>query len=353
MYEGNHVEALRNRLAATWPNLDKARVEACEKLSVLNAALAEFKVPDTAIVSFGSLARLEFTSGSDIDWTLLLDGPASPEHLDTSLAIAKKLAELENKPPGREGTFGSLASSHDLVHHIGGEDDTNANTTRRSLLLLESTALVNSPIHERVLASLLKRYLKEDDSLWRPTNQTKIPHFLLNDFARYWRTMTVDFAYKQRSRANEGFAIRNMKLRMSRKLIYMAGMLGCFKAHLNGYTEMSLDDYDTDHLLPAVEMMSETFRMPPLEILAAQLIRHEALYPATQELFSSYDLFVGLLADNEKRSRLSTLKRNEADTDPTYIEARDITHRFRDAIQAIFLTPTSPIGELAIRYGVF
>jgi len=36
---------------------------------------------DTDMVVFGSLARQECTSGSDIDWTLLIDGQANADHL--------------------------------------------------------------------------------------------------------------------------------------------------------------------------------------------------------------------------------------------------------------------------------
>ena len=34
-----------------------------------------------------------------------------------------------------------MAFSHEIVHHIGGQADTNRNTTQRILLLLEATAL--------------------------------------------------------------------------------------------------------------------------------------------------------------------------------------------------------------------
>jgi hypothetical protein len=53
----------------------------------------------------------------------------------------EQLENLSAKEVGREGLFGSMAFSHDLVHQIGGEDDTNRNTTRRILLLLESKVI--------------------------------------------------------------------------------------------------------------------------------------------------------------------------------------------------------------------
>lgn len=354
MSRGNHVVALQSRLGADWPHLTAAREAALEKLTVLRSALAQFEVPDTSIVVFGSLARLEFTSESDIDWTLLLDGASVPEHLDTAIAIAQKLAELENKKPGREGTFGSLAPSHDLIHHIGGEDDTNSNTTRRSLLLLESKSLLNSEAYDRVRANLLKRYLQEDGGIWRESNPYKVPHFLLNDFARYWRTMTVDFAYKQRSRANEGFALRNIKLRMSRKLIFIAGLLACFKCHLDmkdGHEAHQF--YKKENVLQVVATMRETFSATPLDILASILIHYESLLTSVNELFRSYDAFIGVLSDKEKRERLSSLKPDKFESDPVYSEAREISHHFRKAVQDIFLNRDNEIGDLTIKFGVF
>ena len=86
----------------------------------------------------GSLARDEFTSGSDIDWMLLIDGQADPKHHDLYRLVDSRVRQLAVKSPGEEGTFGTMVFSHNLIHEIGGEDDTNLNLTRRSSLLLES-----------------------------------------------------------------------------------------------------------------------------------------------------------------------------------------------------------------------
>ena len=85
-----------------------------------------------------------------------------------------------------------------LIHEIGGEDDNNRNTTRRLLLLLESRAIGREDAYKRVVRSILERYLLEDRGFWRGT-QYRVPRFLQNDFARYWRTLAVDFAYKLRN----------------------------------------------------------------------------------------------------------------------------------------------------------
>lgn len=111
---------------------------------------------DLAIVVFGSLARNAFTEGSDIDWTLLVDGSADPHHQDVAHEISRHVHEAEGRPPGREGTFGSLTFSHDLIHLIGGEDDTNKNTTKRILLLLESCPIGGRDAYRRVLSNILR-----------------------------------------------------------------------------------------------------------------------------------------------------------------------------------------------------
>jgi predicted nucleotidyltransferase len=203
------VFALEQKLGVTWPNLHACEEATDEAVEKLRAVVGRLSTEDTSVVLYGSLARREFTADSDADWSLLVDGVADPQHLDSSLEIGKRIAEIPIKQPGREGTFGQLTFSHDLIHYIGGEDDTNANTTRRMLLLLESVPVGGADAYDRVLRNVLGRYLSEDYGWIHGRNPRGVPRFLQNDIARYWRTMAVDFAYKQRQRGGEGWALRS------------------------------------------------------------------------------------------------------------------------------------------------
>jgi len=269
-----------------------ARSAAQEKRDELRAALQGIDSEDTSVVVFGSLARDEFTAGSDIDWTLLVDGSADPKHLELARKVEQIVGEAVSKKPGREGTFGTLSFSHELVHRIGGEDDTNRNTTRRILLLLESDVVGRREAYDRVVANVLRRYVLEDRGFVQRAGPYHVPRFLLNDFARYWWTMAVDFAYKQRTRFGEGAAIRNMKLRMSRKLIYISGLLTCFGCEL-GFGTSRLDTVclEAASAPECIDCLRQRLGQTPLEILAGVLLRLDHLDGTARRILDAYDGF--------------------------------------------------------------
>ncbi|MHB8304159.1 MAG: nucleotidyltransferase domain-containing protein [Acidobacteriaceae bacterium] len=355
------LEILEKRTASNWEHLRAARQTSDRKRIEITAALKTFPTADASIVVVGSLAREEFTPGSDVDWTLLLDGMSRPQDEQLARDIRQVLDGMGEKQPGREGVFGTLVSSHDLIHRIGGETDTNANTTRRILLLLESVAIGTPDAHSRVLNNVLYRYLEEDRGLWFGSNQSKVPRFLFNDVARYWRTMAVDFAYKQRSRPEGGFLLRNTKLRMSRKLLFLAGMLICFDCHTRFEDSAERREfYKGKPVEHVIHRLREVLVQPPLEILASSLLIYTPFDDSIKNLFTAYDEFVGMLADDTllssgltKRKHLDTLHVDRIEKDPIASEAREISHRFRDAISELFLTKDTELGRLTLEYGVF
>jgi len=348
------VQALEKRLDVQWTNITNARELAAKTRSTLAQALRGIDSEDCSVVVSGSLARDEFTPGSDIDWTLLIDGQADPDVIELLPRIEQIVKKLEAKPLGREGTFGTMAFSHDLIHQIGGEDDTNRNTTRRILLLLESSPVSRPEAYERVLKNILQRYINEDDGFRRDSGQYHVPRFLQNDFARYWRTMAVDFAYKRRSRFGHGAAMRNFKLRMSRKLIYVSGLLTCFSCELKLSTRPRLFPCTAPLGAPeCVACLGDVLKLTPLEILATTLLAFPHLDATARKIFDSYDRFLGMLSEKKTREYLDDLPVDPSPQDATWDDARRITHEFRDALLDMFFDKQSRLYELTKMYGVF
>jgi predicted nucleotidyltransferase len=353
--EPSSVDRLSASSGVSWNNLAYAKIATTEKLKSLKKDLAGFDNADTSIVVFGSLARDEVTRGSDIDWTLLVDGKADPKHHDVAKEIECRIDEASK--PGREGIFGTLAFSHQILHFIGGGEDSNANITRRILLLLESTPIGNRGAWESVRSNLLRRYITEDHGLLQKKNSRGVPLFLLNDISRFWRTMVVDFAYKQRHRGNEGYALRNLKLGLSRKLIYASGLLACFGCDLD-FPEKRL--FESPNPQRATDHLLKTFRRNPLEILADAILKFEVLQDAGLRAFNAYDEFLGLLEDDTlldsgrcPREHLKMLAPEELESDPVFQKGKDMRRRFGEALLDIFLRIESPIQQLMIERGVF
>jgi predicted nucleotidyltransferase len=343
---------LAEKTGSSWDIISKARSNAETKRKELYEVLKGFDSSDTSIVVFGSLARDEFTSGSDIDWTLLIDGQSSPEHLNSALEIHNRIEEAKEKLPGREGTFGGLALSGELIHRIGGSDDTNRNTTQRILLLLESAAIGRTEAHERVIRNVLRRYVEEDYGVCHASGQFHVPRFLQNDISRYWRTVAVDFAYKQRQRRDQGWALRGAKLRLSRKLTYVAGLLTCFSCELQ--KEEILHGNGDSQLHPIVKHLSRYSQKTPLEIVAETIIALPGLESIGKELFDTYSEFLELLNDHEKREWLEKLEREQAQADEVYDQVRQLGHTFQRSLSKLFLEENgTKLFDLTKAYGVF
>jgi predicted nucleotidyltransferase len=158
----SHLDELRRECGCEWLAISRARELTRNKRDELRGLIASECSADSNLVVYGSMAREEMTSDSDLDWTLLLDKPVDPADLSTTQRIASKLSAAKFVEPGKTNIFGTMTSSHSLVHDICGHDDTNANTTRRILLLIESYVPSSREAYDRVRRHILYRYVEDD-----------------------------------------------------------------------------------------------------------------------------------------------------------------------------------------------
>ena len=353
-------ERLRDQLDAEWNAITEARERSKQALTKARDELSHrHLVPEgTDLIAYGSIARLELTAKSDLDWTLLTDTRADPGHNKIAQSIPGIVKSLNFEPPGPTRTFGTLIGSHDLVHTIGGQDDTNKNTTRRVLLLLESVSLTGDPnlIRSRVIRSILERYIDHDPSLsWRSSNPKLVPRFLLNDIVRYWRTLAVDYASKKWDNPQKS-PLKNIKLRFSRKLLFVKGVIMCLYCELNrekifgasapaGGDERAVAKLLTDRCARLAEV-------PALDLLCHMYLSFGRVTMA-REVMDAYNEFLAALDDADKRKHLEELNLDEAHADKDFCSLRDASGRFTRGLGEFLFRSDEQLRALAEKYLVF
>jgi predicted nucleotidyltransferase len=359
----DYVEQLSREIGASWPTLQLARKSATEVRQLLEEALGDIPSSDIDIVAFGSLARGEWTSGSDVDWTLLIDGQASPDHRSTARQVAKLLSTIQyegkNLPePGAEQIFGRMAFSHEIIHHIGGQVDSNRNLTQRVLLLLEATPIRSKkPVeeigpYERVVRGILFRYLHDDTNFFAAdAHDSRIPRFLLNDIVRYWRTMCVDFAYKEWEQAGGKWALRNIKLRMSRKMLFVSALLTVFSCYEN--PALALNVLGPANYVAAMQRHLNQFVQTPSLGIIAWSLGHLGLATECGLLFDQYEKFLQCLHSEGIRSQLGKLSPRQVYQDNEFLRVREMSHEVQRLLRYVFFEASTPLKKFTFDYGVF
>ncbi|WP_354700338.1 hypothetical protein DSM112329_00607 [Paraconexibacter sp. AEG42_29] len=321
---------LAERAGTDLPTLFAARALTATRLDARRTALRGLPHDrDTAVVLCGSWGRGEVTSASDDDWWVLVDGPARPQVQPLPAAVALALDEV---PPGTEGLFGTVAFRDDLRDQIGLAADTNANFTRRMLLVLESVAVTGQPAWSAARRAVLAGYLDDRSRDYRP------PRFFLNDIVRYWRTITVDFEGKDRSRGGDGWGLRAAKLRTSRKLLFASGLLPILECHRLQAHEM-------------LDALAADFAAPATDRIAAAFLRYDAIDLGIRVL-AAYDRVLTLLGDPEVRRHLIELTDDGAARSVAFTELRSLAAQLQSGLLSL-LFDDRRLAPVVREYAIF
>lgn len=308
---------------------------------------------DCSLVLFGSYARNEVTEESDLDWGVLIDGQVNDSHMEYALLVEERLKSSGKKMPGSSGVFGNLFFSHDIVHQIGGTTDTNENTTRRILLLLESTPLLGVEVWKRVIRAVLQRYFQQ--SVHFSPKHRRVPRFLLNDIVRLWRTMCVDYASKYQAQGGNKWALRNIKLRFSRKLIFSAGLCFCFACELS--PDFDQESQTAEFINFGLEFALRSPMMSLVEFIDSYCDSN-CKADVARAVIEGYASFLRALNDSSTRSTLESLSIADAEKSPAFSGLRTEGDRFSHALELLFFGKTCPedpktVIDLATRYALF
>ncbi len=353
-----HLRELQLAAKLTLNHIHAAHERSVKISRALQEKLVVLTPSDCSVITYGSLARCEMTSKSDLDWTLLVDGQCVAKNQEDSNTIRRAITgwgpELNYSLPNSDGAFGKMCFSQNLVHDIGGEQDVNSNLTRRVLLLLESQPLSNRHVQKRVIGNILSRYLDPRHFAYKSINQDFFPRFLMNDIVRFWRTVGVDHAHKRSERGDEGWALKNAKLRFSRKLLFTTGVLLAYDLPLQ---RKRIEPGVADGELPVVAHLQDLCEMPPLELLARALLLYgkdwDKLHSVAADLFKSYDEFLSIIDDKAHREHLKNLASKDAAKDPLFTRIRELARTFQNGLNLFLVNGPDRVKELTLKYAIF
>jgi len=279
-------------------------------LEKLRVALAPIVPKEAVALTCGSYARREATSGSDLDFFVLLPNHngSDPEWFPAAQDVIKGIV---SKPPALGGAFDAVTRTSALLENFGGDEDVNKTITRRMLYLLEGEYLTNEVEFKRIRQRIIARYVDET------SRDHQLAQYLLNDIIRYWRTVTVDYSEKTRV-SGKPWAIRNIKLVYSRKIMYASGL----------FSVAMTADRTADR---KIEKLEELFALPALDRIVE--ICGEG---RTRCLRQSYDVFLDQLDDVNVRAHLETLPKECRDSDSIYRDLKNEGHRFTRELMLAF-----------------
>ncbi|MDC7745354.1 MULTISPECIES: nucleotidyltransferase domain-containing protein [Rhizobium] len=274
-------------------HLEQARLFSLQKIDDIRQRLGTLDLDNTTSVAVvGSLARLEASSQSDIDFIIL--GKTNEEKLLT--ALSKIARDLGLSIPNPHGVFNKATELVDLIANIGTAGDTYENVSKRLLLLLEHASVANADLLKSQVSTIAHTYV------FSRSEQPSFT-FLLNDAIRYFRTVCVNNESSFREE-KEKWALRNVKLKHSRIIMHCGLLL--VLACASGKRESEAYDW----FLRAIEL-------PPLDRI--RFVFEECRDRNFHIIEEAYDFFLEMISSSEVRLSLSRLPYEDRHLNITFL----------------------------------
>ena len=295
------------------------------KLGDLRNRLGDLSLGDVAVLVCGSYARREASKHSDIDF-FVISRDTNDEHLPIE-DIRSEICKIVPNEPSKDGAFGVRVNREEILGNIGGDDDNNQNITRRILFLLEGEWLFNEEEFKCFRREILEKYIRKN------MTDHQLALFLLNDVIRYYRTVAVDYEFKISDNENsKPWAIRNIKLVFSRKLLYASGLFSI---------AMTVDRARDEK----IEILESLFELSVMERMMA-ICGSAKMDP----ILASYNHFLSVLEDSDYRRHLETLEKSNRG-DLRFRHIKNEGHHFTRELSKIFestFDSTHPIRRAVV-----
>lgn len=255
-----------------------------------------------SIVITGSFGRKEASDNSDLDYFIIYKDDESLGRISSSttvVEISNIIKKHVPKEPGSTGTFGSDPSKLSaLSENIGGDKESNKDLTRRLLLILEGDWIYGESTFNEAREHLAEKYLAS-------YSFKKVPKFFLNDIIRYHRTIAVDF--QQKVTNGKGWGLRNVKLRLSRKMLYFGGLIAA--------TEL----IDIDEGQRKLKLL-EIIKKPAIE----RIFTYGSCDEINNKILKAYNIFLEKIESADIRVELENLERGKREDSDVFKELRTL-----------------------------
>ena len=295
------------------------------KLGKIRDHLRELSLGDTVILACGSYARREASAQSDIDYFMVSDGAGEDPAIIES--VCSEVEKIVPNDPSKDGAFAVKVKREEILDNIGGDDDSNQNITHRILFLIEGEWLFNEQGLQKFRREILERYIRKD------MTDHQLALFLLNDIIRYYRTVAVDYEFKISENSNpKPWAIRNIKLVFSRKLLYASGLFSI---------AMTADRARDEK----IEILEDLFGRPVMKRMIA-ICGKARMEP----VLASYNRFLEILEDATAREHLKTLEKSKRE-DACFRRIKNEGHHFTRELLKLFestFDSTHPIRRAVV-----